>query len=206
MEATLPQVKKWLEIKTASTDDDLLLTDMLADVKAAFQAELARDMVETTYTLETYNGTGQPRLSLRQFPVTLVSFLKIDEIVIDLAPNSQSAGFLFDDNSVYLTGLISQPGVPAQPQINLTPIGIFTRGAQNVLVTYTAGFPSGDRVLKQLTRAQIQQVAYEYRGRKHIGESNKTLGAGQTTTYQTDAFLPGVQRTLDRLKKVAPIR
>ena len=56
---------------------------------------------------------------------------------------------------------------------------VFTRRAQNVVVTYTAGY---DTVPPDIAQACIELVCQRYRERTRIGEVSKALGGGETVT------------------------
>ncbi len=202
--ATLNECKRRLGIEVSDTSDNDLLNELLAETTGAFLRELSRDPREIVRTLERYNGTGGPRLMLRQRPITAVAFVSVDGLEVPLAPTSTDPGFLFDETELYLSSIIGRsPSVI--PGTNFHPISLFSRGFQNVLVTYTAGEVAGSPVLKDLANAQVWQVSYEFRQAPRVGEASETLGGGQTKTYQTDDFLPQVRRALDRNSQGPPV-
>lgn len=200
--ATLVEVKRRLNI-TDSTDDDLL-NELLDATTGSFVQEMSRDPRQTTYTLERYNGTGGPRLMLRQKPITAVAFVSVDGVEIPQAATSQDAGYLFDDTELYFSSVVGR-SPSAQPGAGVSPTSMFGRGFQNVLVTYTAGEAAGSLVLKDLANAQVWQVSYEFRIVSRIGEASENLGPGQNKNYITEDFLPQVLRTLKRHSQKAPV-
>lgn len=176
--------KRWLKIPLTDLGDDDIFDDLIIQVTASFQREMSRTIFQTTFQ-ETYNGTGQPRLALKNYPITAVNSLTIDSVPVLPATSPSSSGFLFDEFGLYL------------------PLGRFTYANQNVTVNYVAGFSASD-VPTDLQLAAKQQVGFEYRKRDRIGERSKVLGAAQTVSYITDEFLPEVRRTLDRFGKKTP--
>jgi len=198
----LASCKAWLKIPTANVTDDGILNALIPQVTGEFLAFLSRDIFSTAYVAERRNGTGQTRLTLKQFPVTAVASLTVDGQAIQPAANSQAAGFMFDDRELYLNQLT---GVGAGYGYNLSGGPGFSRGLLNVVVSYTAGYTAGDPVLLELKNAATQQVAYEYMRRNRIGEQSKTLGQAQTVSYLTDPFDPVVFSILKRHRRVAPV-
>lgn len=192
---TKEKVKKWLKIPDAQVGDDEIIDDICDGVDSKFQLELDKDIFEQAYS-ETYNGNGSTRLWLRHGPITAVSLVKINEVPIAAAPNSVSSGFLFDENEIYLIGVILD-----NPRF--WGIDRFWRGHQNIGVDYTAGFNAGN-VPARLQQAARKQVAFEYKERDRIGESSKTLGPDQTVSYITEEWAPGVMSVLEKEKEVVP--
>lgn len=189
-------IKDWLKIPTAETGDNAILDALAPAVTRSFKQYLDRDMFETTYTDEKYNGNGQKRLELRQFPITAVASLAVWEVAVAAAANSVSAGFLFDEFGLYLNPTTLSGDWRGG-------FGIFPRGFQNVKVTYTAGFASGHEVLATMKTAAQMQGAYLFRTRDRIGLKSETLGQGQTTSYEREPFPPQVKEILDQFKSVA---
>lgn len=70
------------------------------------------------------NGHGGRQMVLPDPNVTAVSSVVIDGVIIAASTGAPALGYLFDDKSIYLIG------------------ARFTRGVQNVAVSYTAGLPS----------------------------------------------------------------
>lgn len=198
----LTSVKRWLQITVANTTDNDILTALVSQVTDEFLSFLSRDIFSTAYVAERRNGTGQRRLTLKQFPVTAVASLVIDNQTIQPAPNPTALGYMFDDREIYLNQLT---GVGAGYGYNLSGGPGFSRGLLNVVIAYTAGYSSCDPVLSELKNAATQQVAYEYMKRNRIGEKSKTLGQAQTVSYQTDPFDPVVLAILNRHKRRAPV-
>src|SRR5215469_1463317 len=140
---TLANVKAYLSPPLTTTADDALLTRLVTSASQFIQTWLGRTIAQTSYS-ETRNGQGGTRLFLRNRPVVSVVSLTVDGIAIAPAAGPGQPGYLFDDNSIYLSGTA------------------FTRGQQNVAVTYTAGYVATPPELEQ---ACIALVALRYKER-----------------------------------------
>ena len=93
--------------------------------------------------LEVRDGTGGQRLQFACFPVSAVLSLAIDGIAIPPAPppspsTGLTAGYVFSPTQLAVRGYF------------------FTRRAQNVVFTYTAGYPATP---PEIAQACIELVA-----------------------------------------------
>jgi len=190
-------VKAWLG-GTWDGSEDSLLTALISQITTRMQQHMSRAIITATFS-EVYNGTDQPSLSLRQIPILSVTSVAINGVAVPLASSPVTVGYLFDDKRLYLV-----PGTTVAP--TAISRGVFTRGMQNVAVTYSAGL--GASAPDDLKGACVQQASYEYRSRARIGEKSKSLSVGQATQtigYITDEWLPMVKATLDRYTRKAPV-
>lgn len=78
----------------------------------------------------------------------------------------------------------------------------FTRRAQNVVVTYTAGYPATP---PEIAQACIELVALRYRERARVGEVSKSLGGGETVAYSQKDMSAPIATLLQQYQIVAPI-
>lgn len=102
-----------------------------------------------TYT-ETYDGTGTPRLFLRNFPIMSVTSLSVFGTTVTASTSQASPGFVIDGTarSIALISPFSGSGGWAGsyygtgrwPAFGLGVLARFPIGVQNITVTYTAGF------------------------------------------------------------------
>lgn len=178
----------------------MLLQEILDGVEADFLDFLDRVIFQTTFVSEKYNGNDNTSLTLRQFPVTAVTLLKIDEVTIPQAQTAIDFGWSFDEDTIYI-----QNGAGAFQDVRRPRVGRFIRGAQNVEITYTAGLAVGDAELKKLILASRRQAAHEYRGRDWIGQKTKSLGSDQSISLDMERWAPGVLGALQSSKNVSPI-
>lgn len=71
------RLKLLLGISASDTSQDSRLAQILTGVEAGVKAYLKRDVESATYT-EFYDGSGKPKLVLRQYPVTSVTTVHLD--------------------------------------------------------------------------------------------------------------------------------
>ncbi len=75
-------------------------------------------------------------------------------------------------------------------------------GIQNVVITYTAGYPSTP---PEIAQACIELVALRYRERTRIGEVSKSLGGAETVTYSQKDLSDGIKTLLQQYRLVTPV-
>jgi hypothetical protein len=180
---TLANVKSFMTI--TNTDDDALLQRLLTQVSGAVANYLNRNLLVQSYT-ERYDGNDAHRLCLRQSPITDVASLLINGSSI---PESTDGGivlpgYAFDGFYIYLNGYQ------------------FYRGVQNVIVTYTAGFPS---IPFDVEEAVIEMVSDRYKMKSRIGEKSKALQGGGSVSYDTDYMSDKVKGSLSNYRRMIPI-
>lgn len=119
---TLASVKAWLVI--SNSNSDTLLGALITAASRWISATLARPSLLPQQFVERYDGRGNSRLYLRNWPV-----LRIDSLVIE--------------DCAVIDGYTLQPCDPAPPgrpqAIDLFERA-FPRGRQNIAVTYQAGY------------------------------------------------------------------
>ncbi|MEI6730057.1 MAG: head-tail connector protein [Pseudomonadota bacterium] len=178
--AILQDVKDW--VGATNSTDDALLARLITAASTLVQNYINRDIYSKTYT-EKYSGSGvglgATRLVPQNYPITAVSSLVIDTQSIPVAANAISSGYQFDDISVMLNGYY------------------FTKGLNNIIITYTAGFAV---IPFDIAQAVIELVGYKYRERTRIGENSKNL-AGQVTSFNLADLPATVKTTLNQYKR-----
>jgi len=184
---TLADVKAWLQTgQDAFPDtDDALLTRLIAAASQFVQRWLQRQIVPSDWQ-EIRDGTGGTRLAFANIPVSAVLSLSIDGLAIPPSPadGGHGAGYVFSPTELALRGYV------------------FTRRAQNVIVTYTAGFavtPS------DIAQAAIELVSQRYLERTHIGEVSRALGGAETVSYSQQDMSGDVKLLLSQYRLVAPV-
>src|SRR5579863_7059613 len=122
---TLADVKAWLQTGQTSfpATDDVLLSRLITAASQFIQTWLGRQIASSDWQ-EVRDGSGGQRLTFANFPVTAVLSLSIDGIAIAAAPTDGGfdAGYVFTPTELALRCYV------------------FTRRAQNVIFTYTAGY------------------------------------------------------------------
>jgi hypothetical protein len=175
---TLPRVKEWLSVTTAT--NDALLARLISAASDYIETYLSRNISLTAY--QSYrDGTGGRRLMFRNYPV--VSLVKLSIDGQDIPPSVKGApGYVFTETSVSLVGGY-----------------VFTQGASNVYLEYSAGY---NPIPNEIEQACIDLVALRYRERDHVGITSKSL-AGESVAYSTREFSDAVGSTLVQYKRVA---
>lgn len=179
---TLALVRSELNIEASFTDDDAFINELIDGVSAQIIRHCGRAFINATYT-ERYDGIGGPTLMPRNLPIVSVSSLTVDGTVIAAAADSEHAGYMVARNRVIIVGG-----------------GMFTRGLQNVAITYVAGY--GSTVPDDVRRAATIQAAHEYRQRDRLGQTSVSVGQS-TTGYTQSELLPEVQAKLKLYVRVS---
>ncbi len=184
---TLADVKSWLQTgqSTFPSTDDGLLTRLITAASQFIQSWLNRQIASGDWQ-EVRDGTGGQRLAFANFPVSAVLSLSIDGLEIPPAPSDGGfgAGYVFSATELALRGYV------------------FTRRAQNVIVTYTAGFAA---IPPDVAQAAIELVCQRYRERTRIGEVSRALGGGETVTFSQQDMSDDVKLLLSQYRAVAPV-
>lgn len=183
---TLDDVKAWLQTgQDAFPDtDDALLARLISAASQLIQSWLRRQIAPGDWQ-EVRDGPGGQRLAFANFPVSAVLSLSIDGIAIPPAPSDggYGPGYVFTEIELALRGYI------------------FTRRAQNVIVSYTAGYPLTPPDIAQAT---IELVATRYLERTHIGEVSRALSGAETVSYSTQDMSDDVKLALSQYRVVSP--
>jgi hypothetical protein len=183
----LSDVTTWLQTgqNPFPATDDALLTRLITAASQFIQSWLQRQIAVSDW-IEVRDGNGGQRMAFANFPVSAVLALSIDGIVIPPAPGGGGfgAGYVFSPTELALRSYV------------------FSRRAQNVIVTYTAGYAS---VPPDIAQACIALVCQRYRERSRIGEVSKALMSGETVTYAQKDMSDDVKTLLQQYLVVAPV-
>jgi len=182
---TLADVKTWLQTGQAAfpTTDDAMLTRLVTAASQYIQTWLNRQVASTGY-VETRDGTGGHRMQFACFPVTAVASLTIDGQTVSSAGSATAAGFTFSATQLLLRGYR------------------FSRGVQNVIFAYTAGYSTTP---PEIAQACIELVALRYRERTRIGELSRSLGGAETVAYTQKDMSDATKTLLQQYRLVAPV-
>jgi Phage gp6-like head-tail connector protein len=182
---TLADVKAWLQIGQGAfpTTDDALLSRLITAASRYIKTWLSRQIALAGY-VETRDGTGGCRLQFACFPVTAVVSLTIDGQAVPAAASATTAGYRFSSTQLSLYGYR------------------FVRGAQNVVIAYTAGY---SMTPPDVAQACIELVALRYRERTRIGELSRSLGGAETVAYSLKDMSDATKTLLQQYRSVAPV-
>jgi len=183
----LADVKAWLQTGQDAfpSTDDVLLGRLITAASQFIQSWLNRQIALGDWQ-ETRDGTGGQRLAFANIPVVAVLSLSIDGLTIPPAPmdGSFAAGYVFSPTELALRGYV------------------FTRRAQNVLVTYTAGYAVTP---PDIAQACIELVAQRYSERTRIGEVSRAISGNETVSYSQQDMSDDVKLLLAQYRALAPI-
>ena len=182
---TLSDVKAWLQNGQSSfpTTDDALLSRLITAASQYIQTWLNRQIPLADY-IEVRDGTGGHRLQFGCFPVVTVQSLTVDGQTILQAASSCAAGYSFSASQLSVRGYK------------------FCRGAQNVVIAYTAGYAT---IPPDIAQACIDLVALRYRERTRIGEISKSLGGIETVSFSQKDLSDSIKTLLQQYRLVSPI-
>jgi hypothetical protein len=184
---TLADVKAWLQTGQDSFPgtDDVLLARLITAASQFIQIWLNRQIASADWR-ELRDGNGGQRLAFANFPVSAVLSLSIDGLAIPASPpdGGFGAGYVFSPTELALRGYV------------------FTRRAQNVVVTYTSGYPVTP---PDIAQAAIELVCQRYRERTRIGEVSRALGGGETVTYSQLDMGEDVRLLLSQYRALVPV-
>jgi hypothetical protein len=161
-----------------------MLTDMIVQASAIIGNFLNRNLLSQTYT-EKYSGVGMSSMMLRNWPITAVASLSIDTVAVP--PSSDgvyNSGFAFDANMLNLIGYQ------------------FTRGKNNVAVTYTAGYAS---LPEDVEQGCIDMVMANYKRLDREGLKSQALPQGGSVSYDTMLFPDYIKANLSNYKRQFPL-
>ena len=174
---TLSALKSWLNLTTVM--DDAMLSRLISAASSYIENILNRTILSQIYT-DKMSGKGTHTLSFYHSPVTAVASLSIDGNIIPAASSSLQAGYLFSSSQLMLNGYL------------------FTRGHQNITVTYTAGYTT---VPYDIEQACLELCALRYKERDRIGQISKTI-AGEVSSFMQKDMPGSVTTILQQYKRV----
>lgn len=182
-------------LKLTSDENDALLECLIEAVSAHFAAHTGRHLTARVYSPEpaspdfdpdnaVLDGSGYPELLLPQYPVQALASLSLEGVALQPAQAPGQPGWVLDRSAGVLS-LVS---------------AVFTRGRQNVAVSYRAVF---DKIPAELAQACLEQAAMRFQesgaGQGRLGVSARNLADG-SVSYQGQAMLPQVTAVLDRYR------
>ncbi|HKJ94272.1 MAG TPA: phage head-tail connector protein [Gammaproteobacteria bacterium] len=159
---TLADVKAFLSI--TDTNNDALLGTLITNASKLVNNATNRNLLSASYT-ESYSGRGGWRQGVDNYPITAVASVTVDGVSIAPASGQIGAGYIYDENMVYLRGYT------------------YTRGIRNVEITYTAGYDAA-AIPADLVQATVEIVAVKFKRRLSLEVSGKTLN-GETISFVT---------------------
>lgn len=161
--------------------DDGTVARLISATSAQIQTFIGYQIASASYA-RTFNGNGGTQILLPDRPITAVASVTVDGIPI-LPASPPNDGFVFDSKFVYLSQYGSWRGHWIQR---------FTRGAQNVAISYTAGYAA--------TPLDVEQACLDWIKSTHdrldFSSAVKMLRAGDTQIDFGQAITQLIGQTL----------
>ena len=110
--------------------------------------------------------------------------LTIEGQAIPPAASTRASGYVFSQTQLFVRGFR------------------FSRGIQNVTISYSAGYTT---IPPDIAQACIELVALRYRERTRIGEVSKSLGGAETVTYAQKDLTAAIKTLLQAYRMVIPV-
>lgn len=189
--------------QTSATTWDTLVTDVLIPTaQAEIEAYTDRVIESATYTDEAYSGDGSQELLLRNWPVTVLTSIKVkadDGTTTTLDSSDYRA-----DLGTHNTGLVVRlPYTGGSSRLAVDdwgePLGYRSQGAsfpegfQNILVTYTGGYATVPANIVLAAHRLIDHYLSQ-RG-VDIGVSNDSQG-NRSSTFRGGMDIDLMKRSL----------
>jgi hypothetical protein len=172
---SLPNVKDWLNIPAINTNSDALLSRLILAGSAFLLNWINHPLAIQSYT-DTFDGNGQSRQRLRQWPINSISSVVIGSTVVPPSTDRVTFGYTFDDQYLRIIA------------------GTFGPGMQNVQVTYTAGYSATDTLSIPATPYQVivtslsRHWSSDYSVLMAGAAMTKVIGTPATGQYAVDAL------------------
>lgn len=175
--AGVDEFKSYLEI--AHTDDDALAARLI-DAAAAYVHSYTGQEFRVRLKTEMRDGDGGRVMRLHEPPVISVLSLSVDGQAIPESTGTTIDGWFLMEGHVRLRGQR------------------FTRGAGNVQISYTCGYPVTPPDIRQ---AVIELASLKYRDRTRVGKSTEAM-SGLSVSYLPSLIPASVQAVLDAYRRV----
>lgn len=167
-------VKSLLRSKTPEDDD--LLNILISAASSSVISYLGSDPESKSHT-EKFSGNLKSAYLPRNFPITSVTSVTIDGVGVP------ASSITFDDCQIILKDRV------------------FTRGVQNVEITYVSGFAT---IPDDLKFAVAELVVLMFREPARLGERSKVTGPGSTVSFDLSAFSPRMIEVFSAYRRVWP--
>ena len=176
---TLEAAELYSGVTGSATDD--LIQSLVTAYSQFVRTYTSRDFTAQSYS-HTFDGRNARRLMVRQTPIISVEGVSVDGVAIAASAGFGMQGYRFDADTIILEGRV------------------FTRGAANVTVSYTAGYAS---IPDDIAQAVNELVGLRYELADKQGWSSKSL-AGETVSLITKSMPDSVRTVLDQYAAVMP--
>lgn len=176
----LARAKQYLQQPPVGADPDTspdeMITQMINYATGQIRAHCGRQLLSGTLTAQLHNGTGCNELRTREYPIVSVS--AIVERLKDPAGTTRT---------LTITGLL----IEGERTIRL-PADTFTKGDQNIAITYVAGYasPARDHEIKAIQGAALRWIQVMWQDQSHGVGRGVTFGVGGESANLIDTPMP----------------
>jgi hypothetical protein len=195
---TLSHVKSWAEV-TGITDDYAIQLCISAFSRYVLNRTGRDTLGPIKDFTEIKNGSGSSILAnLRNWPITELTNVQVNGVVIPISSGYGIGGVAVTGNLKQAIAIL--PGFSNTSALfdNLGSFSapIFSRGINNVLVEYSAGY---GYVPEDLEQAACEAISANYKRKAWQDLASKSIssqGATGTTSYRDWHLSPGVERVI----------
>jgi hypothetical protein len=181
--ATFADVQDWLlttPTQGLPPDEFPLIQRLITNASGFIHSWLNRFIPLADYE-DIRDGTNGQELMFGNFPVRSVSSVTIDNIDVPPCATTITPGYSFEEVRLVLRAYR------------------FSRGLQNVVIRYTAGYAP---IPGEINQACIELVAQRYRERSRVGVKQETIVGVDSYTYNNPDLLPSIATSLQQYRKV----
>jgi hypothetical protein len=182
---TLADVKEHLNIPTATTTNDNILIRQINAASEMIETYIDRKVRQRSFT-EYYDGRGNDRILLRQWPVTKPTELWDD-----------SSGLFTDSSNQFQATEFEVEGDPATGVILLGGRK-FSKGTRNIKVVYQGGYATTPYIIAECCIWTVEFL-YDMKSDRSIRVQSK--GKNQETTTFLGDLPPVVKNMLEPYRR-----
>lgn len=164
---TLDAVRAYLkgQVPVPVDDETTLIPGLITAVSKMFASEAGSPILNTAQ-VQTWNGSGETKIFLEQYPVISVESVEVDGVAVPERTAVGESGWVLSSAT---TGKLELVGYA------------FDSGVANCVVNYTAGY--GAAAPADVDQAVVDQVAYLYRQKDRVGVANESTQGGGSVSY-----------------------
>ena len=176
---TLAAFKSYAAI--TNTDDDAILSQLITNISRSVLSIVNRGTILPSPYVEIRDGWGERSIYLGNYPVYSINYLWINGLVVPQA-NLYNPTSSFNQYGYFLD--LVDPTPPGQPQLLNLLNYRYSRGHQNIQISYTAGY-------QQLAETQVvpSSAPYVVTANQYYGMWGSDQGVtfnGTTLSVNTD--------------------
>ena len=171
-----------------NTENDEMITQGINYVTGQIRAYCGRtQLISGTVTNQLHNGSGTNELRTREYPVVSVS--AITEVLEDGAATTRA--------------LTISPIILKAERTIVLPLDTFTKGFQNIRITYVAGYGSNSADQKALQGATLRLLQVWWQDYEHAIGRGVAFGVGGQSANLIETAIPkDIERALSPYRRI----